>query len=207
MDDIPFVVSKLSCFRHQVIFSDITFKLRQGEILLVTGENGVGKSSLLRLLAGISSPYEGSVLWYGKSIQRLGISYTNQLHYINHVNGLKLNLTVTENLLLGHHLHLVETSGITPILGKLNLSAQKNTLVRYLSAGQKRRVALAKLFLINKHLWLLDEPLTALDVYSQAFFLSQLNSHLNKGGICVLSSHQSIPLPTQSLQILRMTTC
>src|SRR5262249_35816956 len=104
-------------------------------------------------------------------------------------------------------LQLVSSLNIDTLLSKLNLHTHKHTLAKYLSAGQQRRLALAKLFLIKKILWLLDEPLTALDVGTQAFFLSQLTAHLHDGGMCVLSSHQPITLPEHTCQVLRMITC
>lgn len=206
-DNIPFVVKQLCCFRQKIIFSDICFELQRGEMLLITGENGVGKSSLLRLLAGISSPYSGDISWYGKTIDSLESSYHNQFHYLDHLNGLKLNLTVAENLSLIQHLQLTSITDNETVLRKLNLLNYKHSLTKYLSAGQKRRLGLAKLFLMNKNLWLLDEPLTSLDVNTQEFFLLQLKQHLTSGGICILSSHQPITLPKYTYKILRMTTC
>lgn len=189
-------VSNLSCVRQQqIIFRDISFSLSAGESLLVEGENGSGKSTLLRLLTGLSTPTSGHIYWQQQ--------YTEALHFIGHTNGIKLGLTVKENLQLLSHLNSTKLISLDETLEKLKLSAYQQTLTQQLSAGQKRRVALAKLFLFPKPIWILDEPLTALDVDTQLLFLKHLDQHLQQGGISVISSHHSIP----SIKTLRLTSC
>jgi heme exporter protein A len=180
-----FVIDKLCCARQEaVLFSNLSFELDNGNVLLVEGANGSGKSSLLRLLAGLATPASGDILWQGKSILACAAEFNQQLHYVGHDNGLRFDLTVAENL----------PSATPALLASLQLHKQTHVFARALSAGQKRKIALAKLFLSQKKLWLLDEPLTALDTETQSFFLSGLQQHLQQGGMAVISTHQPISL-------------
>ncbi len=191
----PFVIDKLSCQRQDtVLFSDLCFQLDVSGMLLVEGANGSGKSSLLRLLAGLATPASGDILWHGKSIFNCAAKFNPHIHYLGHNNGLRLDLTVAENL----------RSADKEILSSLQLHKHTFSLARSLSAGQKRKVALAKLFSAQKKLWLLDEPLTALDAETQALFLSHLQEHLRQDGMAVISSHQPISLPTVNMQTVRL---
>lgn len=191
----PFIVNKLCCAKQDsVLFSDISFELDDGGVLLVEGANGSGKSSLLRLLAGLATPVSGDILWSGESISSAA-EFKPQLHYLGHSNGLRLDLTVAENL---------NSLDIT-LLTALQLQKHLSITARSLSAGQKRKVALAALILARKKLWLLDEPLTALDTEAQIFFLAQLQKHLQQGGIAVISSHQPLALTNVKMQILRLS--
>lgn len=198
-------VVNLGCVRQQrLLFSDLSFQLHAGEALLVEGANGAGKSTLLQLLTGLSIPTTGEIFWQDTAITHSQYEYWGKLHFISHTNGIKLGLTVTENLQLTHHLSLsIPKKSITNIVEELQLSHCKNTLAKNLSAGQKRRVALAKLWLIPKTLWILDEPLTALDIHMQTLFLSRLNSHLQEGGIAIVSSHHS-NIFTPAVKTLRL---
>jgi heme exporter protein A len=198
--------SHLSCQRqYKLIFADVSFALQKGEALLVEGPNGAGKSSLLRILTGIASPSAGDVYWQGKPIESSD-DYKTNLHYIGHRDGIKLGLTVIENLRLSQQLAEAKPADINNILSLLNLTEQANTQTFYLSAGQKRRVALAALFLYPKILWILDEPLTALDLPMQHFFLERLESHLQNDGIAVISSHHPFTLRSKTKH-LRLEGC
>lgn len=198
----------LSCVRQQIkLFFHLNFELHPGDVLLVEGPNGSGKSSLLRLLAGLATPTDGAVFWQNTSIQTHR-EYPHQVHYVSHANGIKLGLTVTENLQLMQQLNgAASMESYENILTALQLQSQQHVLAKYLSAGQKRRLALAKLFLVPRKIWLLDEPLTALDVHTQIFFLSQLEAHLNQQGISIMSSHQAMDLQHLSTTTLRLTSC
>src|SRR5688572_5012010 len=148
----------LGCKRQsRLLFSNISFKLTKGELLLVEGPNGSGKSSLLRLLTGFATPSFGKILWENQSINDLRAIFWENLHYIGHSNGVKLELTVAENLQLAGYYSLKKVASES-LLSLLHLESYKNTQVKYLSAGQKRRVSLAKLLLFPKTLWILDEP-------------------------------------------------
>lgn len=193
--------TNLSCTRqHSTLFKSLAFQVRPGELLLVAGPNGSGKSTLLRLLAGLSTPVCGDIDWYGDAIGTCRDHYSQSLHYLGHLHGIKLGLSVRENLDLALHLAgrstpSMSTENKDSVLNNLQLLQQQHTLAYRLSAGQKRRLALARLFLIPKPLWLLDEPLTALDDRTQEFFFNRLSNHLEQRGLCILSSHQSIHLP------------
>jgi heme exporter protein A len=191
--------TQLVCYRQQrSLFAPISFSLRAGETLLVEGSNGAGKSSLLRLIAGIATPAGGELQWQGQSLKA-------DLHYIGHSHGIRLGLTVTENIRLAGELAEQRITEIDPTLTQLLLSAEKNTPVQYLSAGQKRRVALAKLFLIPKIVWILDEPLTSLDITTQHLLLEKIKQHQQSGGICIMTSHQLVTLP--NMQRLEVQAC
>ena len=208
-----FQASNLSCIRQQKkLFANISFELQPGSILLIEGANGSGKSSLLRLLSGLATPFEGEVKWKGN------------LHYVGHANGLKLGLTVEENLALLRHCEEPEGRRGNPealsknwiaaspsaprndeeVLALLQLHTQKHTLAKHLSAGQKRRLALAKLFLFPKSLWILDEPLTALDTDTQQIIISALEDHTQKGGMAIITSHQPIAFKNTKVNVLRL---
>lgn len=181
--------------QQKILFTDLSIQLKASESLLVTGPNGSGKTSLLRILAGVVLPYAGEILWQGTSIQRSKLDYMQNVHYIAHANGLKQALTLKENLQLAQCLSTVKHDNsveFTAVLEQLQLSALQSTLTCYLSAGQKRRLALAKLFLFKKPIWILDEPLTALDLNTQNLFFACLKHHLKEGGVAIMSSHQPI---------------
>ncbi len=203
-------VTQLSCMRQQkYLFENISFELRAGEILLVEGANGSGKSSLLRLLTGLSMPDNGHILWKQQNIFSDVFTYRAQLHYVGHSNGIKLGLTVAENIKLMAQLSSTtcSTEKMELILSQLNLLSLQQQLTQHLSAGQKRRVALAKLFLFPKSLWIIDEAFTALDVAAQTFFLMQLDLHLQQDRIAIMSSHHALSLKNiMSMQKIKLGT-
>jgi heme exporter protein A len=189
-----FEATKLSCIRQQrILFSDVSFRLEKGGLLLVQGSNGSGKSSLLRILCGIATPYSGDIHWTPQ-----------HMHYIGHTNGIKLGLTVLENMRLFAALIQQPHDETMPVLTQLELHPYQHRLAKHLSAGQKRRLALAKLLLFPKPLWILDEPLTALDAHSQRIFLSALETHLKNGGMAIVSSHHAFTLNDVKIQTLTL---
>lgn len=198
-------VSELSGKRGgKWLFKELSFHLSPGQALWIEGENGSGKSSLLRLLAGLALPFSGEVFWYGQSIQSIRSTYFSDLHHIGHTNGIKLGLSALENLQLARCLSSNARLSEEKVLNQLNLLPHQHTLGRYLSAGQKRRLALARLWLIQKPLWILDEPLTALDLGTQHLFLAQLAIHLEQGGMAILSSHHPLPVGFAAFNYLRL---
>ena len=205
--DAGLQVNALSCAHQQIVlFSNLSFHLKPGVALIVEGTNGSGKSSLLRLLTGLTTPAAGDIHWQGKPTTHDLISYQQQLHFIGHNNGTKLGLTALENLRLAGALSMDKTNMAESVLKTLQLEQQTHTLAKYLSAGQKRRLALARLFLVQKPLWLIDEPFTGLDTQTQALFLSALTAHLQSGGICVLSTHHALTLHAE-VQTLKLPLC
>jgi len=202
-------VTQLCCVRQlRCVFSDLSFELFAGELLLIEGPNGSGKSSLLRLLTGLSTPDAGDIIWRHQPIQTIRTDYAQALHYLAHSNGIKLGLTVIENLQLAKQLQHISTAvEFDHVLTQLQLNAHQHVEAHALSAGQKRRITLAKLFLFPKPLWILDEPLTALDDLTQQLFIAQLEKHLHQGGIAIMSSHHAMTLNQTHIKKLRLNAC
>lgn len=197
--------TNLSCIRDQrVIFAGVDLDCRESELLLIEGENGAGKSSLLQILAGLSEPQTGDVSWRTESIFSSPTEYRAELHYIGHQHGIRLGLSVLENILLFGMLndHVLTTTQIEYTLAKWRLTAVKNRIARSLSFGQQRRLALARLCLQSRRIWLCDEPLTGLDQDSQHLFSAQLAEHLANGGLAIITSHQ--PFYIDRMQKIRL---
>lgn len=190
--------SALSCVRgERRLFSGLDLAVGPGEWLHVQGENGAGKTSLLRILAGLSPAAEGEIRWQGESIKALAEDYRRHLLFLGHHGAVKEELTPLENLTLAAQLDgtvLDETEALTA-LARFGLRGREDLPVRFLSAGQKRRVLLARLAVRKATLWILDEPFTALDVKAVEMLSGLIVEHVTGGGIAILTSHQSIPLP------------
>lgn len=186
------------------MFDELSLELAAGEILVIEGANGSGKSSLLQLIAGLMTPDKGEIYWQGRCIQEQGCTYLQQLHFLSHHNGIRAGLTVYENLELASCLSQQALIQVEQVLASLQLLAFQHHFASDLSAGQKRRLALAKLFLFKKALWLLDEPCTALDQNMQKAFLVMLENYLDEGGIVIMSSHHDVQLKRHSAKILRL---
>jgi heme exporter protein A len=199
----------LSCRRgERRLFSDLTAKVEPGTLLAVVGENGSGKTSLLRIFSSLLPPEEGSVLWEGEDIHRLKELYSGQLTYIGHLNGIKDDLTPLENLMSAMALagEAYSRATVQEALEAIGLKRPIHRLPsKVLSQGQKRRVALARLWLSTRPLWLLDEPFTSLDTASTGIVTQCLYGHLQRGGLGVIVTHQEIDLPADRVQRLRLT--
>jgi len=196
-------IKSLTCQRGgREIFREIGFTLHAGEAMLVTGANGSGKSSLLRVLAGLLQPVEGAIEWRGQNIAGEPDAYRQSLHYIGHLDAVKHELTVGEMLDYWRALHCVQSCAIAD---PFDVSGQHNKPIRYLSAGQKRRLALSRLALGDAPLWLLDEPATALDREGQRILLECIAAHRAKGGIAVIAAHQDMNLPDTARYEMRGT--
>ena len=182
----------------RIVFSDLSFGLDNGESLTVTGPNGAGKSTLLRALAGLLPLAEGAV-----SLTPAEATLAEQAHYVGHADALKNLLTVTENLAFLGPLLDAGRGGLAmeKTLADLGLSHVASVPAAYLSAGQKRRVALAKLLLVTRPVWLLDEPLTALDAASQKRMVKIMEAHLAQGGMIVTATHAQLGLPGPELRL------
>jgi heme exporter protein A len=196
----------LECLRGtRRLFAGISFRLAPGECLQVQGANGSGKTSLLRILCGLARPERGEVRWNGEPIGALGDDYRADLAFCGHANALKEDLTPTENLAASGALHGMQPTheAIRAALDAFGVRNLEALPVRALSQGQKRRVALARLALCAHKLWILDEPVAALDARAAEALAALLDSQLAKGGIVVLTSHQPIGLraPTRALAL------
>ena len=188
-----------------ILFQNISCQLQTGNVLQILGRNGSGKSTLLRILAGYIQPEQGKISWHGKSITDERDVYQQQLHYVGHQNAVKQNLTVYENLQLAAALRGSNSTSahIKNIVEQTGLSHVANTEASCLSAGQGRRLALARLLLDQAALWILDEPTTALDSAGQTLLHTLLNQHLSKQGSVIVATHQILSLtkPAQTLQL------
>lgn len=188
----------LSCVRgERPLFSGLDLAVGPGEWLHVQGENGAGKTSLLRILASLSPPAEGEIRWQGEQIHILGEDYRRALLFLGHHGAVKEDLTPFENLTLAAQLDGTTLDEATALraLGRFGLRGREDLAVRFLSAGQKRRVLLARLAVRKAALWILDEPFTALDVKAVDMLSGLIEEHLATGGMAILTSHQSMPLP------------
>lgn len=184
----------LECVRGQRrLFHDLSFDVDSGELLWVAGPNGSGKTSLLRILCTLVTPESGEVRWRGASVRDLGESYRAELFYLGHAAALKDDLTALENLRYALALHGVEADerSLGDALTRFGLAGREDLPARALSQGQRRRVALARLdFGEAQLLWILDEPLTALDTVAVDLVRAAVTAQLARGGVVILTSHQ-----------------
>lgn len=178
------------------LFDCLSFQVRAGECLLVQGENGSGKTTLLRMLAGLAKPTAGVIQWEGDTLDRQRDAYRCDMLYYGHCVGLKDDLSARENLLIMAALAgaSLTPSRVSNALREVGLERREDLPVRVLSQGQKRRAGLARLLLQPSLLWILDEPLAALDVAATQWFGEVMDRHLQNDGIIVLTSHQPVSL-------------
>lgn len=191
-----FAAHALTCRRgERTLFTDIDFRLNDGAMLQIEGANGSGKTSLLRILVGLLHATEGSVRWCGNDIREVRSEFNRNLNFVGHRPGVKAHLTAYENLQVARTTAGARTA-LDPLraLARVGLQGFEHALVRTLSAGQHRRVALARLLLSDAPLWLLDEPLAALDGAGKETVEHLLDEHLQKGGMAVITTHQPLQL-------------
>ncbi len=198
------------CFErdNQVLFENVNLDLQAGKVVTFTGNNGVGKTTLLKIFCGLVHPTFGAILWHGKSIYKRLSCYVSQLLYVGHENGLAPNMTVAENLcfLAGMEDVHLSSRDIHLSLSYLGLAPQADTFVAQLSAGQKRRVALARLWhLQHKKIWILDEPFTTLDQHTIELLEAEIADFVKQGGLVLISSHQPVNLPASLLMSVRLS--
>lgn len=189
----------LTCLRGaRVVFASLDFQVRAGGALVLVGPNGSGKSSLLRLMAGLSSPFSGQLLWDGRPVADDPDAHRARLRYVGHLDAVKPALTAAENLAvwagLGGLAAAPAQERALAALEAFAIGHLADVPGRYLSAGQKRRLNLARLALAPVPLWLLDEPTTALDRASVARFAGLIARHRAAGGMVVLSTHTDLEL-------------
>lgn len=204
-DQLMLEAIDLECQRgERRLFAGVGFRLAGGELLHVQGRNGAGKTSLLRIVLGLTPPAAGAIHWQGRPINELAEDYRAQLCYLGHHNAVKDELTALENLRINTWLadeSLSEEQALDA-LAQVGLAGREDLPAKFLSQGQKRRVALARLVHERRPLWVLDEPFVALDTAAVALVAGQLGSHLQRGGMVVLTTHQLVDIPAGNIREL-----
>lgn len=194
----------LSCIRDdRVLFEQLAFELVAGQVLLLEGKNGSGKTSLLRILCGFREPDVGALHWCGDAVK--DSQFYAQMAYVGHLDGIKKELTVLENLKMSLALSSAGQYSIDHALNKVHLTGYDDILVQTLSAGQKRRLSLARLLITENVLWILDEPFTSLDKQGIALIETLMAEHCANGGMIVLTSHHDIDLPDVDVQRINLS--
>ncbi|WP_455206159.1 cytochrome c biogenesis heme-transporting ATPase CcmA [Kaarinaea lacus] len=200
-------VRNLECVRgdHR-LFVGLNFTLQAGELLHLRGSNGSGKTSLLRTICGLMVAADGDILWQDQNIRTLREDYFNRLIYLGHLGGIKGDLTAFENLRLACKLagYQPDEDRILDALAKMGLAGREDLPTRVLSAGQKRRVALARLFVNDALLWVLDEPFNALDVAAVGLLKDLIAEHVKAGGIVILTTHQEVEIDTGTIRHINL---
>jgi len=177
--------------RH--ILRDVSFSVRSGEFLKITGPNGVGKTTLLRVVCGLLPAESGSVAWRGKKIIGASEEFHTDMVYLGHLNSLKADLTARENLrFLAGLRQALGPSDIDEALDRVGILSRGDLPARSLSAGQKRRLALARLLLSGAVLWILDEPVTNLDTAGVDLVEELVREHVGGGGLALAAAHQRL---------------
>jgi heme exporter protein A len=208
-DETMLEVTKLGCVRgYRRLFNDLNFSLGPGALVQVTGPNGSGKTSLLRMICGLSPPAEGEIRWQGANIRSLGEEYFLSITYIGHRNGVKDELTAMENLRVSSGLGGVEVSRAkaAEVLDKMGFAGRETLPARLLSEGQRRRVALTRLLVCTTALWLLDEVLTSLDTAAVTLVKRVIEEHLSNGGMAIIATHQELNLSSGKFQRLELAS-
>lgn len=184
----------VNCWRgERHILRDVSFTVRAGEFLKITGPNGVGKTTLLRIVCGLLPAESGTVEWRGRELRGTSDEFHVEMAYLGHLNSLKADLTAYENLrFLAGLRQALEPADIDAALDRVGILSRRDLQARSLSAGQKRRLALARLLLADAALWILDEPVTNLDTAGIALVEELISEHVARGGLALAAAHQRL---------------
>ena len=200
-------VSNLTAIRDdRVLFENLQFEIKPGELVQIEGRNGTGKTTLLRIVTGLGDREEGIIKWKGEEVEKSRDVFHQDLLFLGHQTGVKRELTALENLRFYQSIHNNRSSEeeIFAALAQVGLAGREDVPVAQLSAGQQRRVALARLWLSNQILWILDEPLTAIDTQGVKVLESLFASHADNGGIVVLTTHQDMFADSPKLRKIKL---
>ena len=189
------------------LFAGLSFTVQAGEALVITGANGTGKTTLLRMLAGLSAPASGTISWRGQPLRPFDPTLRSALAFAGHLPALKDELTAEENLSSLVALSQVDADPerVRAALDEVALGRQRHLPARVLSQGQRRRIGLARLALLNRMLWLLDEPMTSLDAAGAALLARLIGEHVGHGGIAVAATHTAIDLADARVRTLALS--
>ena len=199
--------TNLTCIREErLLFDRLNIEINAGDIVQVEGPNGSGKTSLLRILAGLSQPFEGEVFFNKQSINQSREEFHQNLLYLGHLPGVKGEMNATENLSFNLALHGATdcSEDIEHTLAKVNLTGFEDSLASHLSAGQHRRISLARLYKSSAKIWILDEPFTAIDKQGVHALEQLFKAHITQGGCVILTTHQDL-LTFTSAQVKKIT--
>jgi heme exporter protein A len=188
---------------ERCLFQDLSFALESGGLLILEGRNGCGKTSLIRAIAGMLSLEEGTIFWDEVPVEKQRQAFHGNLVWLAHRTGLKGDLTLVENLGFERSLRAHANRDQEEIYERLGVSRLKKLILRSLSAGQQRRVALARMLLADVPLWFMDEPFTNLDREGRALVMDLVEEHCATGGMCVMAAHQDVEInaPTTRVKI------
>lgn len=195
----------LECLRgNRRLFSGISFRLGAGELLYLQGRNGSGKTTLLRMLLGLTPPEQGEIRWKERAVG--SEAFRADLCYLGHHSAIKEEFTPLENLLATAHLaqEALSEDDAIDALEQVGLAGREDLACKYLSQGQKRRVALARLVRERRPLWVLDEPFVALDSAAVDWLAGLIGAHLQRGGCAVMTTHQLVDIPAGTVRELRL---
>ena len=201
-------VKQLTAIRDErVLFESLSFTIDSGELVQIEGRNGTGKTTLLRIVAGLGDRDDGDIFWNQESIEANRDAYHQDLLFLGHQTGVKRELTAYENLRFYISIHSknpADKETIYRALTKVGLAGREDVPVAQLSAGQQRRVALARLWLSDHKLWILDEPLTAIDKQGVKVLEALFLKHAEQGGIVVLTTHQDMFADNPKLRKIKL---
>lgn len=199
----------LDCVRGgRTVFRNLNLSVAEGSLVQLQGPNGGGKTSLLRIISGLMASENGEVRWQGANIRTLGEEYSQDIAYLGHRNGIKEELTPLENLRIsvGVSGNKLDAEEARAALQQVGLENRQHLPVRFLSEGQRRRAALARLITSTAKLWLLDEVLAALDTSAVELVRTLIEGHLNKGGMAIVATHHELMISAGSFQRLELAS-
>ncbi|WP_325891991.1 cytochrome c biogenesis heme-transporting ATPase CcmA [Grimontia sp. NTOU-MAR1] len=199
-------VRELSCVRDErVLFEDLSFTLSSGDLVQIEGPNGAGKTTLLRIIAGLGLAESGDVLWDGELVSKAREEFYGNLLFLGHSTGVKREMTAFENLAFYQRMHgEADEDSLWEALARVGLAGREDVPAAQLSAGQNRRVALARLWISQSKLWILDEPLTAIDKQGVKVLENLFQHHVSNGGMVLFTTHQDMFEGDSKLRRIRL---